>query len=126
MVLLAVFEEVDRAGEVVLDDLARTGATVNAGQHAGIGGGIDDEIARRQRLEIAGCTHVGMKKLHADFFQFEAVGFAAGTDEIVQAKNLMAGSRQRAGEGAADKTAGAGEEDSHRSSLIQLSPGGKA
>jgi hypothetical protein len=67
-VSLAELEHVDRAPEVVLDELAGTGLAIDASEDAGIGGGVDDPIDSGERLEIAGGAEVAVEEFHADFF----------------------------------------------------------
>jgi hypothetical protein len=43
-VSLAVFEDVDRAGEVVVHEFARAGPAVHAREHARVGGGVHHEV----------------------------------------------------------------------------------
>ena len=58
----AVFEHVEGADQVVLDELAAAGAAGHAGQHAGVGGGVDDPVHLRQGLEVAGVTDIPVEK----------------------------------------------------------------
>ena len=111
----AVFEEVDRAGEVVFDELAGAGFSVDAGEDAGVGGGVDNPVDARKRFEVAGGAEIGVDDFYAEFFEFGAVGLAAGTDEVVEAVELVTGTGtgEGAGEGAADEAADAGDENAH-------------
>ena len=65
---LAELEHVDRAAQVVLDELAGTGLAIDASEDAGVGGGVDDPIDGRKRLEIARGAEVAVKEFDADFF----------------------------------------------------------
>ena len=112
---LAVLEHIDRAAEVVLDELPAAGLAVHAGEDAGVGGGVDDRVDFRQGLEVAGGPEIGVADLHAEAFQLEPVEFAAGTDEVVEAVDFPL---RRMGaeifrQGGADKTADARDEDFH-------------
>ena len=42
----AEFEQIDRAAEVVIYELTGAGFAVDAGEYAGIGGGVDDPVER--------------------------------------------------------------------------------
>ncbi len=112
---LAELEHVDRAPEVVLDELAGTGLAIDASEDAGIGGGVDDPIDGGERLEVAGGAEVAVKEFDADFFEAVAVGLAAGADEIIEADEGVAGAGfgEGAREGAADKAAHTGDQNSH-------------
>ena len=68
-VSLAVFEEIDGAAEVVFDELARAGFAVDAGEDAGVGGGVDDPIDGREGFEVAGGAEVAVEEFDADFFR---------------------------------------------------------
>ncbi len=74
----------------MVHDLARAGAAVEAGEHARVGGGVDDEVGGRQRVDLGGVTEVGGNDLHAEFLQRLAVGLAAGADEVVEAEDPVA------------------------------------
>ena len=69
----------------MLYELTGAGFAVDTGEHAGIGGGVDDPVDGGQRLEIAGGAKIGVEDFDAKFFEFGAVGLAAGADEIVEA-----------------------------------------
>ncbi len=111
----AEFEEVDRAGKVVFDELAGAGLAVHASEDTGIGGGVDDPIHGGEGLKVAGGAEISVEDFDAEFFEFGAVGFAAGPDEVVEAAELMTrtGGGERAGERAADEAADAGDENTH-------------
>ncbi len=110
-VLLAVLEQVHRARENVFDELPRTGADIDSGQHARIGRGIDHPVAGRQGFQIAGGAEITVINLYAQPDKFCSIGLAAGTAEIIQAVELVSGAAR--GEGprqrAASETADAGE-----------------
>ena len=58
----AVFEHVDRAGEVVLDELTAGGPAIDAGQDAGICRRVDHGIDAGQASKSdasSGCRHAG-------------------------------------------------------------------
>ena len=56
-----------------------------------------------------------MDNFDPEFFEFGAIGLAAGTDEVVETVELVAGTGgdESAGERAADETADAGDENAH-------------
>ena len=112
---LAVFKQVDGTAKVVLDQLTAAGSAVDPGQHACIGRGVDHPVGIRQFLEVAGGPQVGMEQARPQLFEFRPVGFAPGADEIVESENLVIFARfqQRLGDGAADETAYARNQDSH-------------
>ena len=68
-VVFAVFEEVDRAAEVVFDELARAGFAVDAGQDARVGGGVDNPVHGWQGLEIARGAEIGVNNFDPEFFE---------------------------------------------------------
>lgn len=65
---LAELEHVDRAAQVVLDELAGTGLAIYASEDAGVGGGVDDPIDGREGFEVARGAEVAVKEFDADFF----------------------------------------------------------
>ena len=67
-VSFAELEHIHRAPEVVLDELARAGLAVDAGEDAGVGGGVDDPIDGREGFEVAGGAEVAVEEFDADFF----------------------------------------------------------
>ena len=125
--LLAELEQIDGPGEIVLDQLARTRATVRAGEHAGVGGGINHPIDRRQGLQITRGAEVAVEQLHAEPLQLRAIGFAARADEVVEAAEFVAGPAldERARERAAHEAANAGDEDAHRPQHAKIHRRGK-
>ena len=84
----AIFQNVDRASEIVFEQLARAGFAVNAGQHAGIGGGINRKIGGRQSFKIRRAANIRMNYFYAELCQFAEVVFTTRTDEVVHAKDL--------------------------------------
>ena len=60
--LAAILEEIERAREVVLGDLARAGTSVHAGQNARICRRVDNPFAGRQRFQIAAQAQVAVKE----------------------------------------------------------------
>ena len=68
----AVFQQIDGALQIVLDELAAAGLAVDAGQHAGDGGGVDDPIAVGKRFEIAGAADIAVD--HADAGRHNSCG----------------------------------------------------
>ena len=57
----AEFQNVDGSEQVVLDQLAAAGFSVDAGQHAGIGGGIENPIATSDGFEVARAANIGVE-----------------------------------------------------------------
>ena len=80
----AVFEHIDGAKQVVLDELAARGVAVHPGEHARIGGGVDDDIGRRQHLEVGGETDVGVMQGDAERAQSRSILLAARAHEVVE------------------------------------------
>lgn len=113
-VLLAVFEHVDRADKVVVDELSRTGFAVDAGEHTGIRSSIDDKLSGGQSVYCGGVAQISGDDFGAEFLQRLSVGFAAGADEVVEACDLVADGNQLTGERAANETADSGDEDAHK------------
>ena len=52
LVPAAIFEEMDGATEVVVEELLGTGLAVHPGKNAGIGGTVDNPIRRRKRGDV--------------------------------------------------------------------------
>ncbi|OQC22984.1 MAG: hypothetical protein BWX68_02975 [Verrucomicrobia bacterium ADurb.Bin063] len=113
--LLLQLQHVDRAHKIMLEQLAAAGPAVHTGQHARIGGRLDNPVAAGQGFEVAGDADIAMKQPDAQPAQRPAVGLAAGAREVVQAEDLPVRPPfpQPAGERAAHKTANAGEENAH-------------
>ena len=119
---LAVFEEVDRAPQIMFEQLARAGLAVHAGEHAGVRSGIDHKIGGGQRFKIGRAADIRVNNFHAEPGQFTAVEFAAGPDEIIHAHNLQTRRRfqQRPRERAAHETTAASDQDFHFISATDL------
>ncbi len=71
----AVFEDVDRPEQVVLDQLAAAGYAVDTGQNAGIGRCVDDPVDLRQGLEVGRAADIAVKEPDPEFLQ-DACGYA--------------------------------------------------
>ena len=126
-VSFAELEHVHCAAEVVFDELARAGLAVDAGEDARVGGGVDDPVDGGEGFEVARGAEVAVEELYSDFFQRVAVGFAAGADEIIETDERVAsaGLDQGACEGAADKAAHTGDQDSHGGTVAKIGVRGK-
>lgn len=111
----AVFENVDRAPEIMFEQLARAGLAVHTREHARIGGGIDYEVRLGKRFKIRGAADVCVNNFHTELGEFAAIEFAARADEVVYAGNFQIffcrqqGPRERA----AHETADAGDQNLH-------------
>src|SRR6185437_12480617 len=81
----AVFEKMERAGEIVLSNLPCARASVHSGQHARVSGRIDYPIAAGQRIQIAAQTQVAMKKAYASRDRGDSVEFTSRAQQIVNA-----------------------------------------
>src|SRR5689334_24966801 len=81
----AVFEKMERAGEIVLGKLPCARASVHSGQHARVRGRIDHPIAAGQRIQIAAQTQVAMKKAYASGHGGGPVEFTSRAQQIVDA-----------------------------------------
>ena len=99
----------------VLDELAAAGFAIDAGENAGVGGGVDDPIDGREGFEIGGDADLAVKDSNAFEGERAPIGFRAGAGEIVDAGDLRAGegSLQAAREGRAHESADPGDEDAH-------------
>ena len=86
----AVLEHVNRADEIVLDELAAGGVPVDAGEHARIRRRVDDHVDWWQPLEIRCEADVGVMERDAKRTQHRAVLLAAGPNEIVETDDLDA------------------------------------
>ena len=111
----AEFQQIDRAKEVVFDQLARAGFSVHSGEHAGIRGGINHGVDGRNRLKVAGGADVSVEDVDAKRFEFGSIRLAAGSDEIIDPDDLQIGTmrQERLGQRAADETANSCYEDAH-------------
>ena len=90
-VALAVLEQVDRAAEVVLDQLARAREPVDPGQDARIGRGVDHPVARRAgRRRRSPRGRRAWTSLIPRRFSSARFRLAARADEIVEARDLVA------------------------------------
>jgi hypothetical protein len=89
-VALAVFEEVDGAVEVVVNEIAGRRAAVHTGEDARVGGG-DDEVGGGERVDLGSEAEVGGDDADAESKERVAVGLAAGADVIIEADDLVAG-----------------------------------
>lgn len=123
----AELEHVHRAAEVVFDELTGTGFAVDPGKDARVGGGVDDPVDGGKGFEVAGRTEVTMEEFDAELFEGVAIGLAAGADEIVEADEGVAGAGfgEGACEGAADKAAHTGDQDSHGGTVAKRGARGK-
>src|SRR5688572_8589836 len=80
---LAIFEQVDGAEQVVLNELASAGFSVHPGKHAWIGRSIYHPICRRYRLHVCRAADIRVHYRGAELQQFQSVSLAPRTDEIV-------------------------------------------
>ena len=87
----AKFQKVDRAAQVVLDQLAGTCLAIHSRQHAGIRGGIDDDINGLDGLQVAGGADVSMENFDAELLKFGSIHLASRTDEIVDSEDFQVG-----------------------------------
>ncbi len=116
----AVFEHVDRARQVVLDELAAGGLAVDAGEHARVGRGVDDHVDGGQRLEVGREPDVGVVDGDAERAERSAIQLAAWPDEVVEPDEFDAvpcvdpAANQRR----ADEAAGAGDQNLSRDELL--------
>ena len=84
----AVFESLDRANKIDVEQLARGSRAVDAGQDAGLGGGINEPVAGGQASPISGEADVAMADLDAKGLQRLYIRFRAGTLEIVDPEDF--------------------------------------
>ena len=115
LVGFAVFEDVYQAGQIVLEQLARSSLPFHSGQNTGIRGGIDDPIHFGKRREIAGAADVAMDKFDAHVLQTLAIRFRARTHQIIDAADgdTFATLDEAACESAAHETRYAGDQNLH-------------
>ena len=104
----------------MLDDLATAGAAIEAGEDAGIGSGVDEDIDGREGFKIAGEADVAVGNLDAELFEGVAIELAAVADEVVDSDDGdgRVGFAPESGEGASDEPADSGDEDLHGLALI--------
>lgn len=107
----AELEHVEGADEVVFEELAAAGAAVEAGEDAGVGGGVDDPVHVGEGLEVAGQADVAMEEAHTELLEGEAIDLGAGTAEVVEAEGGPAAGDEVAEDLAAGEAAGTGDEN---------------
>ena len=102
-------QQVGGADQIMLDELPAAGFAVHARQHAGIGGGIQDPVAGRERFQIARVANIPVNQPDSAPAKRGPVQFAAGAHEVVQADEfpIRPPRFQPSGQGAADEPAGA-------------------
>jgi hypothetical protein len=104
-VRLAEFEHVYRAEEIVVHDVAAAHLSIDPGEHARVGSGVEDPVDPWERLEQGGVPDVALHDMNAEPFQRFAIRLAARPDEAVDAGDLDSGGRlnERTGEGASNE-----------------------
>ena len=85
----AILKNVNRAHEIVLDELAAGCASVEAREHARIRRRVNDHVDRGQILEIRCEADVSVVEHNAKRTQHRTILLAAGTNEIVETGDLM-------------------------------------
>jgi len=110
-VLFAIFEQVDGASEVVLDQLPAAGFAVHARQHAGVGGGVEDPVAFWQGVDVALVADITMPNIDSEVEQGLAIEVAAGAGQVVDANDFVdaVGGGERFGKRRADEAADSGD-----------------
>ena len=115
---LAQLEHVDRRAKIVIENLAAARLAIHAREDARIGGGINDPVKCGKAFEIRSHAQITVENFDAAPFQFLAVRFAAGPRKIIHAHDgqRLTAARlilQHAGEGGANETTNAGDENFH-------------
>ena len=59
---LAILQHINHAAQIMLDELTAAESGLSAGQHAGIGRGVDHPIHRRQHFKIARHADIAMQQ----------------------------------------------------------------
>src|SRR5687767_9806397 len=89
----AELEHVERADQVVFDQLAAARATVHSGQHAWVGGGVHDPVHGTETLEVGRESQITVTHANPKRRQGAAIHLAAGSREVVDADDLNVGGR---------------------------------
>ena len=87
---LAVFKQVDRANQVMLNYLSAASCALDTRENAGIRGSVDDPIRLGQRVDVTCIANVGVVHKDTKIPQGRSVHFASWPHEIVDAENLCA------------------------------------
>lgn len=107
----AEFKHVEGANEVVFEQLPAAGATVESGEDAGVGSGVDEPVHVRQALEVAGLADIPVEQADAEALQGQSVDLGPRAAEVIHPQNGPSGLDQVADDLAADEAAGSGDED---------------
>ena len=116
--LAAVFEDVHRSSQVVLDDLAAGATVVDASEDAWIGCGVDHDIGARQRLEVRCQTYVTVMEVDAKCAEDRTIPFASWPNEVVESDDRMSAlCGPVLDQCRADEATGSGYQNPHETSL---------
>ena len=107
----AKLEHVEGANEVVFKQLPAAGATVESGEDAGVGSGVDEPVHVRQALEVAGLPDIAVKQADAKALEGQSVDLGPRAAEVVHPQDGPSGLDQMADDLAAGEATGSGDED---------------
>src|ERR1700686_4339537 len=85
---LAVFEEINCAYQVMLNDLTTARYAINTGEDARVRCCIDDPIGPGQSIDVAGSAKVRVMHLDVTIAQGEPVHLAPGSDEVIATEDF--------------------------------------
>src|ERR1700730_1493098 len=85
---LAVFEQVNRPHQIMLDHLAAARCAINTGEDARVRCCVDDPIGPWQSIDVAGSAKVRVMQLDMKIVQREPVHLAAAPDEVIATEDF--------------------------------------
>jgi hypothetical protein len=113
----AVLQQIDRAPEVVLDELPAGGGAVDAGEDARIRRRVDDHVDRGPGLQVRRVADISVLDPDAQPAQRVAIELAARATQVVDAEELMlAVFPPGAYQGRSDESADARDQNLHDTS----------
>ena len=86
----AIFQQIDRAPEIVLDDLATGDTLRNPGKHTGVGRCIDDPVRGLECSHVTRAANIEMAQPHSQFLENKPIQLASRPAQIVEADDLQA------------------------------------
>ena len=118
----AGFEQIDGAAQVVLDQLAGGAFAIDPGEHAGIGGAVDDPVEGADCLQVARLADVAVDDPDAQSLKIVAIQPRTGARKVVDAMDLevAGGGLEGLGELASDKAADSGDEEAHGKRILDV------
>lgn len=116
----AILEKVNRAAEIVVEQLLGAGFSVHSCEHTGIGGAVDHPIGRRENRHIVGVPDVANTDINSKGPQRFDICFAAAPTQVVDAGDRQIGSmfKKVPGDDTSREAADSGDENFHDSPKI--------